>query len=29
VALCTQDDEALREVFEAYPNMEVEVDAPG
>ncbi len=28
VALCTQDDEALREVFEAYPNMEVEVDAP-
>jgi hypothetical protein len=28
VALCTQDDEALREVFEAYPNMKVEVDAP-
>lgn len=26
VALCTQDDEALREVFEAYPNMKVEVD---
>jgi len=24
--LCTQDDEALREVFEAYPNMKVEVD---
>ena len=28
VALCTQEDEALREVFEAYPNMKVEVDAP-
>jgi hypothetical protein len=27
VALCTQDDEALREVFEAYPNMEVEIAA--
>ena len=28
VALCTQDDRALREVFTAYPNMEVEVDDP-
>ena len=28
VALCTQDDRALREVFEVYPNMEVEVDEP-
>lgn len=27
VALCTQDDGALREVFEAYPDMDVEVDA--
>jgi len=26
VALCTQDDEALHEVFVACPNMEVEVD---
>jgi hypothetical protein len=26
VALCTRDDEALREVFVAYSNMEVEVD---
>lgn len=28
VALCTRDDEALREVFAAYENMEVEVDDP-
>jgi hypothetical protein len=28
VALCTQEDEALREVFEAYPNMKVEVEVP-
>jgi len=28
VALCTRDDRALREVFVAYPNMEVEVDDP-
>lgn len=28
VALCTQDDEALREVFEAYSNMNVEVEVP-
>ena len=28
VALCTQDDAALREVFVAYPNMEVKIDEP-
>lgn len=28
VALCARDDRALREVFIAYPNMEVAVDAP-
>jgi hypothetical protein len=26
VALCTQDDQALRQVFTAYPKMEVAVD---
>jgi hypothetical protein len=28
VALCTQDDRALREVFTSYPNMEIAVDEP-
>ena len=27
VALCTQSDSALQEVFESFPNMKVEVDS--